>query len=322
MYFSVYIKPTSMKRSLLIIFMAALTFTGKSQAAFCTAGAEWRYIFYNGFTPGGTLTKITYAGDSTIGTTTVKVLNYVAFYKQDGGSYCHKALIKQSGDTVFMNSCNTSGTWQILYNFAATAGQQWATTVKDSSYSGVHTSITHTINVLSVSTVTINNMSLKKLQVKYCHVVPGLQSLVCDTASIIERIGCTTYLFNYYNAMPTTDHSELGEFLCYKDNTLGTATFSQKGCDYAVGISENVLADNELSIYPQPVDKVLNIVLNGNKGNYDVKIINILGKSVSVTTSETADARLQVDVASLPAGMYIVQIFDGKKSATRKIIKE
>src|SRR4051812_11132547 len=148
-------------KKLLLLFIVTLLFnTAKSQAVFCPPGAQWNYIFYNGLGNGYFRMSINYAGDSLLTTgETVKKLTHNTFFKYFWSSNFSASLVKQRGDTVFVKNQFTAGSWQILYNYAATSGQQWITTfsVPPSGNSG--SVLSHTTQVLSVSTITVNNVS-------------------------------------------------------------------------------------------------------------------------------------------------------------------
>lgn len=79
--------------------------------------------------------------------------------------------------------------------------------------------------------------------------------------------------------------------------------------------AKNILA-SELKLYPSPVKSDLNIAYN--KDIKSIKIINNIGKEILIF-----DGRNQVDVSSLPPGIYFVSITatDGKV-VTKRIVKE
>ncbi|MGZ3921889.1 MAG: hypothetical protein ACXVC7_16435, partial [Bacteroidia bacterium] len=126
-----------MKKLLPFLFVAFLN-SLEGQVKFCPSGAQWRYFFHDYV---GNLDKdasMSYIGDTIVGADTIKIIRYYSFFKVANGGFCGSVWIKQKGDTVFMRTCNTSGTWQILYNYACLPGQYWINTVKDSAYYGNH----------------------------------------------------------------------------------------------------------------------------------------------------------------------------------------
>lgn len=71
----------------------------------------------------------------------------------------------------------------------------------------------------------------------------------------------------------------------------------------ALGINENKLLD-AISVYPNPVDSVLNVKNASNLSNASFRIINILGKTV-IQSKGLNDS---VDVSHLSSGMYILSV--------------
>lgn len=314
-----------MKKHLLILFVFLVFGQLRSQVVFCPPGAEWKYIFRPGVGNYAYYANMHYLRDSLLNAETVKVLGYGHFFKVTVGDRCSNVLLKQNGDTIFMRNCNTRNTWQVLYNFAATAGQSWTTTLIDSMASGTHVPFTHTITVNTVTTVVMNNMTLKKLLVSYCYTSPYTGTVQCDAAEIIERIGCTTYLFNYTHKMNVSDPDGMSDFLCYTDNTFGTSQFSQKGCNYDVGIAENKAAIENVVLYPQPAGDRLHVVFSEHAAglDYALQVTDLLGRAVPNARLQLSGAAGELDLSTLPKGIYFLRFFDGSSPiATRKFIKE
>jgi len=78
------------------------------------------------------------------------------------------------------------------------------------------------------------------------------------------------------------------------------------------GISDNQIT--EISLYPNPVNEVLNIRLNVN-APIEVKIINLTGQTLITSTSSI------IDVSSLPRGIYFANISIDGQNTSRKFIK-
>ena len=70
----------------------------------------------------------------------------------------------------------------------------------------------------------------------------------------------------------------------------------------------------DISIYPNPTSDI--VYIDGNYTQLKVIIYNVLGKEIlnkSITNS--------IDISHLDNGVYILQLSDGVKLSTRKIIK-
>ena len=113
----------------------------------------------------------------------------------------------------------------------------------------------------------------------------------------------------------------------------GSATAQPEGLKVTVGVGVlrpddrhanfyNGSPQNENTVvrmYPNPASNVLNIALEGSEVN-EVVIIDIYGKTV--VRNNVADGTNSLDISSLPAGMYFVQLrADNAVKATQKLIK-
>lgn len=86
-------------------------------------------------------------------------------------------------------------------------------------------------------------------------------------------------------------------------------------CNPTVIASNN----NEIKIFPNPVQNILIIQFQNDKPSTSLKIMNIEGKTI---ISELLNKQTnQVDVSKLPAGVYILNIQNNSTSSTTKFIK-
>ena len=93
--------------------------------------------------------------------------------------------------------------------------------------------------------------------------------------------------------------------------TLPKPTFTN--CN-ALSIEDNGINDISFSIYPNPTNRVINIL--NDKPNIDVLIFDVTGKQV-LHKKET----YQIDVRSLSNGIYFMRLSDGTNTSVKKIIK-
>ncbi len=86
-------------------------------------------------------------------------------------------------------------------------------------------------------------------------------------------------------------------------------------------LSIDLDVENELSIYPNPVQQELYIVFTENTENIKLELYNILGKQVIYKTIYKNEPSINLE--SLSSGIYIVRLqADNKKSKTFKLIKK
>ena len=103
---------------------------------------------------------------------------------------------------------------------------------------------------------------------------------------------------------------------------IGDGTFVQRNTFTYISCYPSVLSNenfalNELKIYPNPVNDILNFSFD--KEITAVSIINLLGQEVlskSITNNETS-----INVGNLTAGTYLVKVTSGNEVKTIKVVK-
>ena len=91
----------------------------------------------------------------------------------------------------------------------------------------------------------------------------------------------------------------------------------------ATGVQEKP-AFADLNTWPNPVDNVLNTALTSElKGNVQVSISDLSGRVVSTENRSISNGlnRMEVPVTDLNAGMYMVQLSNGKASISSRFVK-
>ena len=120
--------------------------------------------------------------------------------------------------------------------------------------------------------------------------------------------GSSSLLANNYQkfSIAQADNSQL--WYIHPDGTIHT---------WPVSIDQ--AEEGTIRLYPNPVNNVLNIALQGSDVN-EVVVIDIYGKTVARTT--VAQGNNTMDISALPAGMYFVQLREnGSVKNTKKIVK-
>lgn len=121
-----------------------------------------------------------------------------------------------------------------------------------------------------------------------------------------------------------TDLSSISNFILRQDSTTETPSMSvdelRIGTTWAqvtngtLGTNQNTIAG--LKIYPNPVSNGTLFVETSANAEKTIAVYDVLGKMVlNTTTSDNA-----VNVASLNAGVYIVNITEEGKTASRKLV--
>lgn len=310
-----------MKKIYLILYLSVFFLsTNYAQIVFCPPGAEWHFSYKLWDQPQNNfVTTIKYDRDTVINQDTLKILKHVDF---DLTVYTvqHKyTLIKQRGDTIFMNNFRTNNNWEILYNFATVQGQSWLTNYN------VHGGAmrTYSFTVDSINYEIVNGFNLKNLFVKVVSTV-NLHGYNYSSFKISERFGCTKFMFMFGNE-GYNDNNWISAFLCYQDNAFGLKQFTNNACNYTnVGVQQFSVADNSIKIYPNPAKDWLMLESDSEHffttNQVDLVITDVLGLIVKKLklTQQT-----KVDMSDLKAGIYLLTISDmAGKTYTHKILKE
>lgn len=286
-----------------------------AQVKFCPKGAHWNSSFllipaFNGIYNYAN-ESIVYVADTIIGGDSIKFLAHTFYYST---CYTHntwalkKTQIKQKGDTVFFKNARTQNTWQILYNYAATAGNGWTTTILKAN----DTPTTITTVVDSVKMVTINGFNLKRLYLKYGYVT--------------ERFGFSGFLFNFPSYAMGCDGYGFVEPLCYSDHEFGEIKFSEKSCGYSGSFNINGLGrqvnGTAVKLWPNPVGEYIHIEFDeGITHTNELRIINAIGQTQIFLNMAQATER--VDVSQLPPGIYFIEIAGiGTEKSYFRFLKE
>ena len=79
------------------------------------------------------------------------------------------------------------------------------------------------------------------------------------------------------------------------------------------------MTTNEIQIYPNPANEIIFIQSN-NTNEKNIQIIDAIGQIVM--SEKTQLDILQLNIADLPAGVYVVQVNERNKSTTINFIKQ
>jgi hypothetical protein len=296
-----------------ILFLCASITHLNAQSKFIRPGAQWNYIFNNFFIPTELNVSHHYIGDTIVSGDTINILSNTYTNKND--DLCNPTAntwIKQKGDTIYFKNNLTAGTWQILYNFATPAGQSWTTIFPPAT----GTLNTYVVVVDSVKTVTINNTPLKQLKVRYFGGPYGGESTL-----ITERIGCHLFMFNYYRQECATDQPWFKEFVCYRDNSLGSVKIGYKPCSYKASVTE-LQKTSAIQLSPNPAKGHIQIKLQHYEPNSTLLVNDALGKKIAELPAVSSESGIEFDTSVLPNGLYFL-LFEGSsgsKSATKFMV--
>ncbi|WP_452226010.1 T9SS type A sorting domain-containing protein [Lacinutrix cladophorae] len=146
-----------------------------------------------------------------------------------------------------------------------------------------------------------------------------VQTVSLSIPPIFNNIGTATQTtHNYYDntsgdlVFRVTELNIISGFLGVNE----TDTIAESLAAYLLNVNENVIT--EFSVTPNPVQSVLNINLKSPTAIKSVSVFDINGRQVLSSSNITS----VIDVSTLQAGMYIVQVYTNKGTLTKKFIKK
>lgn len=145
---------------------------------------------------------------------------------------------------------------------------------------------------------------------------PGVGWFVDD---VLFGVNPTTIKSTVTSLTPAGDFAKSEtENLVLKANS---AAKTQAQSQEVVENNKNTLQSTfETSIYPNPTDNVLNVRFDESEGQeFQIQLYNLQGQLMVERTSAN-DNVVTLDVANLPAGIYLVKIADDYQTKTQKVI--
>lgn len=80
------------------------------------------------------------------------------------------------------------------------------------------------------------------------------------------------------------------------------------------------VTNDKIEAYPNPATNVVNVNVPGIKGSATIRLFDVYGKMVMQQT--TTKIASQLDIAKLPAGVYMIRVLNNGKESTVKIVKD
>ena len=166
----------------------------------------------------------------------------------------------------------------------------------------------------------IGAISLNNLEVSDTTVVAAPSMTIADAVFDFAR-------GRFY--VTTTDYVSTGAGIVYDMNGDSINNF-EAGISaealavdyYGIESVEENKADNFVSVYPNPVNDVLNLTYRGNNSLQKAVVRNIAGQVVETYDFNGYASSATIDVSTLNSGMYLVSVYDKNGVNTVKIFKK
>lgn len=217
----------------------------------------------------------------------------------------NEIFMKSDSNRVYLFD-SISNSFKLIYDFSALPGD----TIEVFCPERVGDS-TITIVVDSVSTININGIILGVQ-----HVSQTAMAYYYMSGIIIENIGWTGFMFPLSTL---ADPPYGGALRCFQNDSIGLYKLSTVDCDYLTGI-ESINNSNNISIYPNPANEVLNISIlkDVDFTNTTVSFVDVAGRQVLNQQINSFETTIQIN--HLPNGIYLLNIrFSNETSTFKKI---
>ncbi|MBR5029427.1 MAG: T9SS type A sorting domain-containing protein, partial [Bacteroidales bacterium] len=82
--------------------------------------------------------------------------------------------------------------------------------------------------------------------------------------------------------------------------------------------------ESSLSLYPNPADNEVSVIINSEAGEYSIDIVDMKGRIVKTQVANVTDNTTTVvlDISTLARGTYFAKISNGETKAVRKLIAQ
>jgi len=99
--------------------------------------------------------------------------------------------------------------------------------------------------------------------------------------------------------------------------------YRKAGVAVPLSVDENQLSEENISLYPNPVQNELNLIFDQAIENGNWSILNLRGQLIdSGTLNATSNNYTSIDTSDLESGFYLISVAVGKQVQSYKFIKE
>jgi len=302
-----------MKKTIFLTIVVTIINIGVSQCqqyvAFPVDSAKWREYHTQMSTPGSyTWQEIDYFlnGDS--------VLNSLVYHKlyqsRINGEYYSVGPYGVPYNAIY------GGFYNVLIGYIREIsktiyfledGQITETILYDFNNLSIGDSVYGQYPIVNIDSIFIDNVYRKRYLIS---------AYTMDSLFLIEGIGYSSGLFPSFNEFENSD-----DLICFSKNNqiiwMNLYAQSQYPCETILKISNNNL--NKYKIYPNPSQG--KIYLNTNFNIKSIEITNILGIAIYNNTINNFQNTYEIDLTTIPKGIYFVKLDNGVQIHTEKIIK-
>jgi len=114
-----------------------------------------------------------------------------------------------------------------------------------------------------------------------------------------------------------------GELDLLIGQVAGGLRFYTRAIHIPIGVPESKPLVDRLHLFPNPAREFLTIELSANyNSDVDLEIVDLLGQRVAIQQDKLVEGPnlLRVNLSSLAAGIYFLQVNSGKATVSRKFV--
>lgn len=130
----------------------------------------------------------------------------------------------------------------------------------------------------------------------------------------IDNLPFSIYIYGFYQ-----NNSIKHKLLEFRDELWSSNKAIYYYSDYVAGTNEIDNAINKVMIYPNPANEKITVDLSNSKTTIaTIKLMNIVGETMLV--EQTNDVKYQLDLSSVPNGVYLIQVQSNNSTSTNRIV--
>lgn len=122
----------------------------------------------------------------------------------------------------------------------------------------------------------------------------------------------------YHTDQDLIDHCDLDYMTEAIKISLGSLIYS----DISVGITEDHLANMDISIFPNPCRDHIKFNLINNNDPFELRLLNSTGQLLQKISFSRPSGYITLSMDAYPAGVYILKAISGDRLASAKVVKK
>lgn len=189
---------------------------------------------------------------------------------------------------------------------------------------------TYTIQLIASNAIGSDTLTLNNFITVYPN--PAPQGIAQSGDTLIANQGANSYQWYYGGVLipGATDYF----YVAMAGGDYNVVATDVNGCEVEAAIFDviaeiqSTINNNQLAIYPNPskdfimIDSAPDFFRGGAATEVGISIYNVIGMGVIKLQTSNLQPKTIIDIRTLPAGIYLVEISSGNKTVRNKFVKE